>query len=142
MNSILVQDPGAKGLSGIGGTLLRGARRRRSGPRVGPSALAGRVPTKVDARYGPIRAGDRLTSSPTPGHAMKQIEAGMSVGVAREDFAGPGAGSIMILVQPGWHGGAAGANPTGGEIAELRSELEAVRALVRQLQARLDDAAE
>jgi hypothetical protein len=26
---------------------------------------------KVDASYGPIRRGDLLTSSPTPGHAMK-----------------------------------------------------------------------
>jgi hypothetical protein len=36
-----------------------------------PLALIGRVPCKVDAQYGAIAPGDLLTSSPTPGHAMK-----------------------------------------------------------------------
>jgi hypothetical protein len=34
-------------------------------------ALIGRVYCKVDAGYGPIQVGDLLTTSPTPGHAMK-----------------------------------------------------------------------
>ncbi|KQC03559.1 MAG: hypothetical protein APR53_04905, partial [Methanoculleus sp. SDB] len=34
-------------------------------------ALAGRVPCRVDASYGGIRPGDLLTTSATPGHAMK-----------------------------------------------------------------------
>lgn len=34
-------------------------------------ALAGRVPCKVDASYGAIHAGDLLTTSSTPGYAMK-----------------------------------------------------------------------
>jgi hypothetical protein len=34
-------------------------------------ALAGRVPCRVDASYGPIRSGDLLTTSNTPGYAMK-----------------------------------------------------------------------
>jgi len=34
-------------------------------------AIAGRVPCKVDARYGAIHPGDVLTTSPNPGHAMK-----------------------------------------------------------------------
>ncbi|KQC04845.1 MAG: hypothetical protein APR53_09420, partial [Methanoculleus sp. SDB] len=34
-------------------------------------ALAGRVPCKVDASYGAVKPGDLLTTSPTPGHAMK-----------------------------------------------------------------------
>ena len=34
-------------------------------------AVAGRVPCKVDADYGAIHAGDLLTTSPTPGYAMK-----------------------------------------------------------------------
>jgi hypothetical protein len=36
-----------------------------------PLAIVGRVPCKVDAGYGAIEAGDLLTTSPTPGHAMK-----------------------------------------------------------------------
>jgi hypothetical protein len=36
-----------------------------------PVALLGKVYCKVDARYAPVEIGDSLTSSPTPGHAMK-----------------------------------------------------------------------
>jgi hypothetical protein len=36
-----------------------------------PVALVGKVYCKVDADYGPIRIGDLLTTSATPGHAMK-----------------------------------------------------------------------
>ncbi len=68
-----------------------------------PIALAGRVPVKVDASYGAIRAGDRLTSSETPGHAMVQTRPGPSLGIALEDFE-VGLGVITLLVQPGWTG--------------------------------------
>ena len=36
-----------------------------------PIALMGKVFCKVDAQFGAIEVGDLLTSSPTPGHAMK-----------------------------------------------------------------------
>ncbi len=36
-----------------------------------PVALVGKVYCKVDAQYSPIEVGDLLTTSPTPGHAMK-----------------------------------------------------------------------
>jgi hypothetical protein len=36
-----------------------------------PLALLGKVYCKVDAQYAPIEVGDLLTSSPTPGHAMR-----------------------------------------------------------------------
>jgi hypothetical protein len=36
-----------------------------------PIALMGKVYCKVDAQYAPIEVGDLLTTSPTPGHAMK-----------------------------------------------------------------------
>ena len=36
-----------------------------------PVALVGKVYCKVDARYSPVEVGDLLTTSPTPGHAMK-----------------------------------------------------------------------
>ena len=36
-----------------------------------PIALLGKVYVKVDAQFGAVEVGDLLTSSPTPGHAMK-----------------------------------------------------------------------
>jgi hypothetical protein len=36
-----------------------------------PIALLGKVYCKVDASYAPVEIGDLLTTSPTPGHAMK-----------------------------------------------------------------------
>jgi hypothetical protein len=45
-----------------------GANATVTGPRL---ALAGRVPVKVTSEGGPIRPGDLLVASPTPGRAMK-----------------------------------------------------------------------
>jgi hypothetical protein len=39
-----------------------------------PVALIGKVTCKVDARYGSVEIGDLLTTSPTPGHAMKAVD--------------------------------------------------------------------
>lgn len=39
-----------------------------------PIALVGRVPCWVDADIAPVRAGDLLVSSPTPGHAQKLVD--------------------------------------------------------------------
>lgn len=39
-----------------------------------PVALMGKVCCKVDAEYSPIEVGDLLTTSPTPGHAMKATD--------------------------------------------------------------------
>jgi hypothetical protein len=39
-----------------------------------PIALAGRVNCKVDAQYGAVEVGDLLTTSWTPGHAMKVLD--------------------------------------------------------------------
>ena len=66
-----------------------------------PVALIGRVFCKVDAQYSPIDVGDLLTTSPTPGHAMKaedQFKAfGAVIGKALRP-AGRGKGLIPILV--------------------------------------------
>ena len=45
-----------------------------------PVALVGKVYCKVDASYGPIRVGDLLTTSPTPGHAMTVGDQSMAFG--------------------------------------------------------------
>jgi hypothetical protein len=39
-----------------------------------PLALLGKAYCKVDAQYGAVETGDLLTTSPTPGHAMKAID--------------------------------------------------------------------
>ncbi len=90
-------------LTGAQRTARRHAIRDQMDRMVRPIALAGRVPVKVDASHGAIRAGDRLTSSPTPGHAMVQTRPGPSIGIALEDFS-EGQGKIIVLIQPGWTG--------------------------------------
>ncbi len=63
-------------------------------------SLAGRVPVKVSAENGPIAAGDLLTSSSTPGIAMKaDATHGTTIGTALSAFAGPGTGTVTIFVQ-------------------------------------------
>lgn len=43
-------------------------------------SLVGKVFCKVDSRYAPIAVGDLLTSSPTPGHAMKAADPNRAFG--------------------------------------------------------------
>ena len=44
---------------------------QQAGSNRAPIALLGKVYCKVDAGYSPVEVGDLLTTSPTPGHAMK-----------------------------------------------------------------------
>jgi hypothetical protein len=66
-----------------------------------PIALVGKVYCKVDARYGAITAGDLLTTSATPGHAMKADDPlkafGALVGKALRPLT-KGQGLIPILI--------------------------------------------
>ena len=75
--------------------------RRRSSRTRMPIALAGKVTCKVDATREPIAVGDLLTTSPTPGHAMKASEPlrafGTVIGKALKPQRG-GTGVIPILV--------------------------------------------
>ncbi len=66
-------------------------------------ALLGRLPVKVDGAYGEIRAGDPLTSSPTPGHAMAMTRPGRGLGIALEGFDGAGPGMVLAFIQPGYY---------------------------------------
>ncbi len=45
-----------------------------------PLALVGKVYCKADAQYGGIEIGDMLTTSPTPGHAMKAGDPALAFG--------------------------------------------------------------
>jgi hypothetical protein len=66
-----------------------------------PIGLMGKVYCKVDAQYGAIEVGDLLTTSPTPGHAMKVEDPlkalGAMVGKALRPLA-DGQGLIPILI--------------------------------------------
>ena len=64
-----------------------------------PVAMSGIVRCKVDATYAAISVGDLLTTSPTPGHAMKAEAAtpGTILGKALESM-DDGTGSIRVLV--------------------------------------------
>jgi hypothetical protein len=90
---------GARGLRPgiILGTDLAGARRALL-------ALTGRVFAKVDASLHPVESGDLLTTSPTPGHAMKAADPtkafGAVIGKALRPLpAGQGLVPILIALQ-------------------------------------------
>jgi hypothetical protein len=74
---------------------------RQSGSGRRPLALTGKVWCKVDADYGAINLGDLLTTSSTPGHAMraeqKDLAFGAVIGKALGDFPS-GRGILPILV--------------------------------------------
>jgi len=66
-----------------------------------PIAMVGKVSCKVDAQYSPIQVGDLLTTSATPGHAMRASDPSMAFGsvigkaLARLEV---GQGTIPILI--------------------------------------------
>lgn len=75
--------------------------KRESGNNRIPIALVGKVYCKVDAGYSPIEVGDLLTTSATPGHAMKVLDPakafGSVIGKALGSFS-QGTGLIPVLV--------------------------------------------
>ena len=79
---------------------LRSTGGRHPGARI-PVALAGKVYCKVDASFGAIELGDMLTTSATPGFAMKAQDPlrafGSTIGKALSGL-DAGCGLIPILV--------------------------------------------
>jgi len=64
-----------------------------------PVALVGKVYCKADATYAPISVGDLLTTSRTPGHAMRATDTGRAFGsVIGKALGGLGQGRGMIPV--------------------------------------------
>jgi hypothetical protein len=66
-----------------------------------PIALLGKVYCKVDATYGAVEVGDLLTTSPTPGHAMKVSDPLKAFGAVIGKALSPmetGEGIIPVLV--------------------------------------------
>jgi hypothetical protein len=75
-------------------------RQESEGRRV-PLALVGKVYCKVDADCGTVEVGDLLTTSPTPGHAMKAADVGRAFGAVLGKALAPlraGRGLVPILV--------------------------------------------
>jgi hypothetical protein len=75
--------------------------RQRSSEGRLPLALVGKVYCKVDAACGPIEVGDLLTTSATPGHAMKASDPAQAFGAVIGKALRPlesGCGLIPILV--------------------------------------------
>ena len=66
-----------------------------------PVALSGRVYAMVDAAFGPVKPGDLLTTSITPGHAMKVTNPvrahGAILGKAMTSLK-EGKGLVLVLV--------------------------------------------
>jgi hypothetical protein len=71
-------------------------------------ALNGRVPVKISMENGPVEAGDYLTTSSTPGYAMKATRAGPTIGKALESYTGSGNGVVLAFVELGYY------NPESG----------------------------
>ncbi len=66
-----------------------------------PVALVGRVPVKVTAEGGDISVGDYLTTSSTPGAAMRATKVGRVIGMALSDWDGVSA-TVMVQVNNSW----------------------------------------
>jgi hypothetical protein len=62
-------------------------------------ALAGRVPVKVSLENGPIKIGDPLTPSSTPGVAMKATKYGPIIGQAMTGYSGDGPGYVVVFIK-------------------------------------------
>jgi hypothetical protein len=66
-----------------------------------PLALVGKTFCKVDASFGAVEVGDLLTTSATPGHAMKAVERDRALGAVLGKAMGSlraGRGLVPILV--------------------------------------------
>ena len=73
---------------------------RQGGSTRRPVALMGKVFCQVDADQAPVRPGDLLTTAPTPGHAMRAVDAARAAGAMIGKALAPleaGRGMIPIL---------------------------------------------
>ncbi|HET7629848.1 MAG TPA: hypothetical protein VFK03_00575, partial [Candidatus Saccharimonadales bacterium] len=86
-------------------------------------ALDGRVPVKVNGQNGPIKPGDFITTSSTPGVGMKAAAAGQVVGQALSSFDGKGQGKVTMFIKNTYYAG----NDTGSiAIGSLTNSVSSV----------------
>jgi len=91
-----------------------------------PLALTGVVPVRVCGESGSIAVGDLLTTSSTPGHAMRATRPGPVLGKAMEPFDASegGVGLVRVLLSP---------SAVGTETAELEAQVEAQAREIEEL---------
>jgi hypothetical protein len=127
-------DPAMAGVVSTDPTIVMGQKDVAEGV---PVALAGVVPVKVTVEDGPIDIGDPLTSSSTPGHAMKATRPGPTIGKAMERFDGSQgwAGMVRVLVAPSATSGFAedGDSKCHDEIQEMKAEIRRLDAELKAL---------
>lgn len=89
----------------VGGETILGTGKMVAGDNRIPVAMVGRVPVKVNNENGPIKIGDRLVSSSTPGYAMKAIKQGVTLGAALEGatFTAGSSSTVMTYVNISWY---------------------------------------
>lgn len=108
-------------------------------------AMVGRVPTKFSLENGPIAVGDPLTSSSTPGVAMKATGAGQIIGYAMQSSATATEDKLLVWLQIGTYvppalladlnaDGAPAVDPT---MAELQAQIATLSDQVAQLSAQM-----
>lgn len=102
-----------------------------------PIALAGRVPVRVSGQNGPIKKGDYLTSSDTPGVAMRASASGPIIGTALESFTGDN-GTIEIFVHTGNFAGSNISDLFPGLEIDLSDNTTSANILLRQISEKKD----
>ena len=97
-----------------------------------PLALSGKVPVRVILEGGTIGPGDYLTSSSTPGFAMKATEPGATIGIALEAFDGSEGeeGKVLSFVSLAERNSAQA-------VREMQAEIEALEGQLGQMETRL-----
>lgn len=104
-------------------------------------AMVGRVPTKFSLENGPIAVGDPLTSSSTPGVAMKATQAGQIIGYAMQSSDAAEDGKLLVWLQIGTYvppttlAALNAATDTAATLADLQAQIAALSAQVAQLEA-------
>ena len=104
-------------------------------------AFAGRVPTKFSLENGPIAVGDPLTSSSTPGVAMKATQAGQIVGYAMQSSDSAREGKLLVWLQVGQYLPPAALDALNSGALNDSTHTSATDATVAQLQAQAADLA-
>ena len=79
-----------------------------------PLALSGRVPVKVTDENGAILPGDYLTSSSTPGYAMKATQPGAVIGRAMAPFNGH-KGKVLLFIDNSYYDPTDASHMQGGD---------------------------
>jgi len=75
-------------------------------------ALSGKVPVKINEENGPIKIGDYVTASSTPGVGMKANTGDQVIGIAMENSSAAKDGKIYVLTDK------------SGSVSDLKAELD------------------